>query len=66
MPECRDCGRLLATCELRRLPSGGWRCKDAGRGSRCWTLALARRVAERRARARERGDGGQRRTEERT
>lgn len=46
MPECRDCGRMQATCELRRLPSGGWRCKEAGKGTRCHQLARERRVAQ--------------------
>lgn len=46
MPECRDCGRMQATCELRRLPSGGWRCKDAGKGTRCHQLARERRATE--------------------
>lgn len=28
MPHCTSCNRVLATAELRRLPSGGYRCKD--------------------------------------
>lgn len=28
MPICRECGRTLASAELRRLPHGGHRCKD--------------------------------------
>lgn len=48
MPECRDCGRMRATCELRRLPAGGWRCKEAGKGTRCHQLARERRMYERR------------------
>ncbi|MGH2997822.1 MAG: hypothetical protein ACRDNM_00840 [Gaiellaceae bacterium] len=46
MPECRDCGRMRASCELRRLPSGGWRCKEAGKGTRCHQLARERRAAQ--------------------
>jgi hypothetical protein len=52
VPECRDCRRVLPTCEVRRLPSGGWRCKDAGKGTRCWTLARELREQEKRERRR--------------
>ena len=47
MPECGDCGRMQASCELRRLPSGGWRCKEASKGTRCHELARERRMLER-------------------
>ncbi len=38
MPGCRDCRRVFATAELRRLPKGGYRCKEQ--------LACRRRRAE--------------------
>jgi hypothetical protein len=56
MPECRKCGRVQSTAEVRRTKLG-WLCKDNGVGTRCWTIAreLSARAArvERRASRRE-------------
>jgi hypothetical protein len=49
MPECRRCGRVLATAELRRT-SRGYVCKPGWLGDHCAEVARERRERERRAR----------------
>ena len=62
MPECRRCGRIQATAELRRT-SLGYLCKDNGPGTRCFVLTRERRMQERRRKREQAADDRQLRLE---